>query len=423
MEQIFGALISLIINNLTKQISELFQLLIRIINEILEAIADEVQAKAFYILAENQKDLDRIDDKESLRYAKLQLTEETLLRIAEDIRGVIELPSPTGKQIENTTLPNGLRLCKTAVPFGVVGVVFETGPYACFEVFSLCFKSANACVLKGDASMKYSNQAIVDIIRSVLDECGLNPNVCILLPNHKETMSELLQAKGFIDLIVPKGGRALIDVVCRDARMPVIETGAGVCHTYFHSSGKAETGQKIITNAKIRRINACNTLDCLVIDKDRLNDLPYLCRGLRDNDVIIYADRHAYAALRGSYPDSLLEEASADSYGTEFLDYKMAVKTVSNIEEALRHISQYGGKHSEAVVAESADAIALFRTLVDAACVYVNASTAFTDGQQFGLGGEVGVSVQKLHARGPVGLEGLCTHKWIVEGEGQIREN
>lgn len=391
------------------------------INYLLEAIAKETEAKTHYILSENLKDLQRMD-KDNPKYDRIKLTEERILGIVSDIRNVISLPSPIGRILDKRTLSNGLHLSKKAVPFGVIGVIFEARPNVCFDVFSLCFKSGNVCILKGGSDAKFSNLAIVEIIRNVLDENHINPNICTLLPNDREVIDELLNARDYVDLIIPRGGSSLINYVRDNARIPVIETGAGVCHTYFHNAGNKEIAQQIIHNSKTRRVSVCNSLDCLVIDKDRLNDLPYICDKLKDDHVIIYADKLSYEVLKGNYPSKLLKEASPMDFGTEFLDYKMAIKTVNNINDAIDHISKYGSKHSEAIITEDKTATVLFESLIDAACVYINASTAFTDGAQFGLGAEIGISTQKMHARGPMALQELCSYKWIIEGSGQIRK-
>ncbi len=390
------------------------------INAILEAIAKETESKMYYILAENQKDLQRMDINNP-KYDRLLLNEARIVDIVKDIRNVVHLSSPTGKSLMQKTLPNGLHLSKISVPFGVIGIIYEARPNVSFDVFSLCFKSGNACILKGGSDARFSNEAIVGIIRDVLDQNGINPNVCTLLPNERSATDELLNAREYVDLIIPRGGRELIDYVRENARIPVIETGAGVCHTYFHTEGDLRKGKDIITNAKTRKVSVCNSLDCLVIDKERLEDLHYLCEDLEKKNVTIYADKQAYEALFPHYSYDLLKKADEDSFGTEFLDYKMAIKTVYNIEEAISHISKYSSKHSEAIISEDKEAISFFEKIIDAACVYANASTAFTDGAQFGLGAEIGISTQKMHARGPMALEELCTYKWIIEGNGQTR--
>ncbi len=390
------------------------------IDAILEAIAKETESKMYYILAENQKDLQRMDTSNP-KYDRLLLNEERIKDIVKDIRKVATLPSPTGQTLMQKTLDNGLQLSKVTVPFGVIGIIYEARPNVSFDVFSLCLKSGNACILKGGSDARYSNEAIIDLIRNVLDENGVNPNVCTLLANDRAATEELLNARDYVDLIIPRGGQELINYVRENSRIPVIETGAGVCHTYFHKDGDLDKGRKIILNAKTRKVSVCNSLDCLVIDKDRLEDLHFLCEDLEKKDVVIYADKQAYEALFPYYSYDLLKKADETSFGTEFLDYKMSIKTVGNIEEAISHISQYSSKHSEAIISENREAISIFEKMVDAACIYANASTAFTDGAQFGMGAEIGISTQKMHARGPMALDELCTYKWIIEGNGQTR--
>lgn len=391
------------------------------INNILCDLAKEVEAKTHYITAENLKDLQRMDIKNP-KYDRLLLNEKRIKNIVADILNVVSLPFPIGKVLENKILPNGLELTKQLIPFGVIGVIFEARPNVTLDVFSLCLKSGNACILKGGSDAVFSNMAIVNIIHDVLDNHGINPNICLLLPNERSAMEQLLIARDYVDLIIPRGGKGLIDYVRENSKVPIIETGAGVCHCYFDKAGDIEKGQKIVTNAKTRKVSVCNSLDCLLIHKDRLADLPVICKELADKNVIIYADRPSHEELLNYYPKHLLQKADDDSFGTEFLDYKMAVKTVRNVDEAIEHISTYGSKHSESIITEEESLITYFFNLVDAACVYSNASTAFTDGAQFGLGAEIGISTQKTHARGPMGLEELCTYKWIVRGNGHIRQ-
>ena len=263
---------------------------------------------------------------------------------------------------------------------------------------------------------------IVQLIQEVLEECRVDPHVVELLPSSREATAALLHAEGWVDLIIPRGSSSLIRYVREEATVPVIETGAGVCHTYFDWAGDLVKGTAIVHNAKTRRVSVCNALDCLLIHRGRLSDLPALCAPLQESRVILYADEAAYEALTGQYPVELLRPATPESYGTEFLDYKMAVKTVENVTEAVSHIYTYGSGHSECIVTEDAETANFFTKAVDAACVYVNAPTSFTDGAQFGLGAEIGISTQKLHARGPMGLREMTTYKWIVEGDGQIRK-
>ena len=323
--------------------------------------------------------------------------------------------------MSETIRPNGMVIRKVTVPFGVIGVIYEARPNVTFDVFSLCFRSGNVCVLKGGSDADFSNRALVRIIHSVLERQGINPAVCTLLPPDREATAELLGAVGLVDLIIPRGSSSLIHFVREHAKVPVIETGAGICHTYFDRSGDKGKGREIVNNAKTRRVSVCNALDCLIIHRERLSDLPYICEKLPDSNVIIYADEPAYAALSEHYPETLLQQANENSFGTEFLDYKMSIRTVSSLDEALSHIARYSSKHSESIISEDPETIRRFQQLVDAACVYANVSTAFTDGAQFGFGAEIGISTQKLHARGPMALPELTTYKYIIEGDGQTR--
>ncbi len=387
-------------------------------NNILMAVADAIVASKERILAANAEDLARMDKSNPL-YDRLQLTDKRLEDIAADMRNVATLPSPLGHITKQKTLPNGLRLCRVSVPFGVIGMIYEARPNVTYDVFSLCFKSGNACVLKGGKDADCSNREGVALIHDVLRQFDVNPDVVTLLPATHEATGEMLNAVGYVDLCIPRGGRKLIDFVRDTARIPVIETGAGVVNTYFDKDGDLEMGRAIITNAKTRRVSVCNALDCLLIHEARLSDLPALCEQMAGKKVIIYADAKAYAALKDSYP--YLEQATADSFGTEFMDYKMAVKTVACLDEALAHIDANGSGHSEAIITMDEAAARKFQQHVDAACVYWNAPTSFTDGAQFGLGAEIGISTQKLGPRGPMALEEITTYKWLIEGEGQTR--
>lgn len=391
------------------------------INEILIAVADAAVENIERILTANVMDLQKMEVSNP-KYDRLKLTGERICDIASDIRNVASLPSPLGKVLYEDVRPNGLKIKKVSVPFGVIGVIYEARPNVSFDVFSLCMKSGSACVLKGGSDAYNSNMAIVEIIREVLVKFAVDKNIVTLLPTDRETTTELLHANGYVDLIIPRGSSNLINYVRTEATVPVIETGAGICHTYFDLAGDVNKGARIVNNAKTRRVSVCNALDCLLIHSDRLSDLPQICSELSFSNVIIYADKSSYEALKGTYPAELLQPATKDSYGTEFLDYKMAIKTVSNIDEAINHIFKYSSKHSECIVTEDKNAAEYFRRAVDAACVYVNAPTSFTDGAQFGLGAEIGISTQKLHARGPMGLKEITTYKWIIEGNGQIRK-
>ena len=390
------------------------------INKVLFALADEAVANVHLILTENAKDLAKMD-KSNPMCDRLLLSTERIETIAADIRNVANLPSPLGKILMETIRTNGMKISKVSVPFGVVGIIYEARPNVSFDVFSLCFKSGNVCVLKGGRDAYHSNMAIVKLIQSVLEKFGLDKNIVTLLPPGHKIATILMNAVGFVDVIIPRGGKGLIDFVRNHSRVPVIETGAGICHTYFDEYGDFEKAEKIIFNAKTRRVSVCNALDCLIIHEKQLPRLPELCKRLAEKKVTIYADTKAIVFLQKNYPSELLQQVTGDSYGTEFMDYKMAIKTVGSIYEAISHISMYGSKHSECIVSENLENIALFDKKIDAACVYTNVSTAFTDGAQFGLGAEIGISTQKLHARGPMALAELCSCKWIIKGEGQIR--
>ena len=367
-------------------------------NEVLLAVADAIIANKERILKANAEDLAKMDPKNPL-YDRLQLTDKRLEDIASDMRNVSKLPSPLGRILKESTLPNGLRLKRVSVPFGVIGMIYEARPNVTFDVFSLCFKSGNACVLKGGKDADCSNRAEVEIIHQVLEANGVNPDVVTLLEATHEATAEMLNAVGYIDVCIPRGGRRLIDFVRDNAKVPVIETGAGVVHAYFDEFGDLEMGKRIIDNAKTRRVSVCNALDCLIIHRSRLADLQALLEPVvKKNVEVVY-----------------------DDFGTEFMDYKMAVKVVDSIDEAIEHIATYGSGHSECIITNDKDNALKFQQLVDAACVYVNAPTSFTDGAQFGLGAEIGISTQKLGPRGPMGLEEITTYKWLIEGEGQVR--
>ena len=387
-------------------------------NDILNAVADAIINSKERILNANAQDLAKMEKSNPL-YDRLQLTDSRLEGIASDMRNVATLPSPLGHITKQKTLSNGLRLCRVSVPFGVIGMIYEARPNVTFDVFSLCFKSGNACVLKGGKDADCSNREEVALIHEILEKYGVNPDVVALLPATHEATGEMLNAVGYVDLCIPRGGRKLIDFVRDTARIPVIETGAGVVNTYFDKDGDLEMGKAIINNAKTRRVSVCNALDCLLIHESRLSDLPGLCEKMAEKHVIIYADDKAFAALNGQYP--YLEPATEESFGTEFMDYKLAIKTVASLEEALDHIDENGSGHSESIITMNEATARKFQAHVDAACVYWNVPTSFTEGAQFGLGAEIGISTQKLGPRGPMALEEICTYKWLIEGEGQTR--
>ncbi len=369
-------------------------------NNILLAVADAIVANSTTLLEENAKDLAKMDRSNPL-YDRLQLTEKRLEDIAADMRHVATLPTPLGHITNKRTLDNGLRLCRISVPFGVIGVIYEARPNVTFDVFSLCFKSGNACVLKGGSDADNSNQAAIKLIHKVLRDNAIDENVVTLLPATHEATGEMLGAVGFIDVCIPRGGRRLIDFVRDNAKVPVIETGAGVVHVYFDKDGDLEMGKAIVNNSKTRRVSVCNALDTLLVHKDRLGDLPELLAPMKDR-VTFYMNEE-------------------ERYDTEFMDYKMNVVTVESLDDAIDHIARHGSGHSEAIVTQNEAAARRFQREVDAACVYWNAPTSFTDGAQFGLGAEIGISTQKLGPRGPMALEEMTTYKWLIEGEGQVR--
>lgn len=389
-------------------------------SEILSAIADRIETETDGLLEANNKDLSLMEKNNPL-YDRLLLTKDRLAAIAADMRKVASLPSPLKKLSLDTILPNGLHLKRVSVPFGVIGVIYEARPNVTFDVFSLCFKAGSACVLKGGKDADNSNSAGAALIRRVLKQYGVNPDGLSLLPSTHEAAAEMLNAVGYVDLVIPRGGRKLIEFVRRNAAVPCIETGAGVVNTYFDVEASLEIGKAVVRNAKTRRVSVCNALDCLIINSSRLSDLPALVEDLASAKVPveIFADERAHNVLDGRYP--YLKHADENSFGTEFLDYKMAIRTVDNIQEALEHIDKFGSGHSEAIVTDNPETAETFRQEVDAACVYVNAPTSFTDGAQFGFGAEIGISTQKLGARGPMGLEQICTYKYVIDGNGQTR--
>jgi len=390
------------------------------INLLLNKLADALIEQSEFILVENQKDLERMPESDP-KYDRLKLTEQRIKDIAADVKNVALLNSPLGDLIHEKTLPNNLNIKKVRVPLGVVGVIYEARPNVTVDVFALCFKTGNVAVLKGGSDAEYSNAAICKVIQEVLAKHQINPNVLTLLPADRSATEALLNAVNDVDVLIPRGSQSLINYVRENSKIPVIETGAGIVHTFFDASANLEKGQLIIANAKTRRVSVCNALDCVLIHQERTKDIATLLSPLAEKEVEIYADERSYATLKDNYPESLLHQAQPEHFGTEFLSLKLAVKVVNDVNEALDHIATYSSKHSEAIISEDAENIALFLNQVDAAAVYANVSTAFTDGAQFGLGAEIGISTQKLHARGPMALEELTSYKWLVTGDGQVR--
>jgi glutamate-5-semialdehyde dehydrogenase len=400
------------------------QIMVRLSDDLIRTVlidlADNMVAKTALLLSANKKDLERMKESDP-RYDRLKLTDERINGIASDMRDVANMKSPLGEVLAERSMPSGLDLKKVTVPIGVVGVIYEARPNVTFDVFSLCFKSGNVSVLKGGQDAWHSNLAAVGIIRECLASHSVSSEVIQLLPPDREAARDLMQADGYVDMLIPRGSQGLINSVREGSRIPVIETGAGIVHTYVDASADLEKSKRVVFNAKIRRPSVCNALDCLVIHVDRLADLPELAAAMAVKNVIVEADNRSYEVLREHYPANLLKKADSESFGTEFLGFRMAVKVVDSFDEAVKHIATFSSKHSEAIMAEDAEVIARFFNEVDAAAVYANTSTAFTDGAQFGLGAEIGISTQKLHARGPMGLYELTSYKWLIQSDGVAR--
>ncbi len=401
-------------------VSIMIQLDNEVISKVLLDLADRACARIPDLLRANKLDLDQMP-KEDPRYDRLMLTEDRINAIAADLRNVASLKSPLGEKLEEREMPNGLKLQKVRVPMGVVGVIYEARPNVTFDVFALCFKSGNVSVLKGGQDAWNSNQAIIRLIKDSFAAFNISDEVVQLLPPERDAATSLMNAVGYVDLLIPRGSQGLINSVRENSKVPVIETGAGVVHTYFDATGDKELGRKVIFNAKTRRVSVCNALECLIIDKSRLTDLPYLVEQLAEKNVRLEADTPSYAVLKGHYPASLLREAGDEAFGKEHLGYVLSIKTADSMDEALRHIAKYSTRHSEAIITTSQANKQRFFREVDAAAVYANTSTAFTDGAQFGMGAEIGISTQKLHARGPMALPELTSYKWLIESEGLTR--
>ncbi|MEQ8552624.1 MAG: glutamate-5-semialdehyde dehydrogenase [Cyclobacteriaceae bacterium] len=391
------------------------------VKKMLNEVADLCLANAEAILKANELDLQRMDP-EDPKYDRLLLNEDRLKSIARDMRRVAELPCPLGTILDEHVKENGLRISRVSVPIGVIAVVYESRPNVTFDVFALCLKTGNACVLKGSRDAADSNTAIVKLIQQVLSAYDLE-GVVYLAPAERDSLPHILEAEGLVDCVIPRGSQGLIDFVRKNASIPVIETGAGIVHTYVDESADLDKARVIIQNAKTRRVSVCNALDCLILHEAHLNKLPKLVAGLDTGfSVELFADTRSSDVLKGHYDHKLLHLAKPEDFGIEWLSHKMSIKVVSDLEEALNHIAMFSSKHSEAIVAEDEQVLETFLNRVDAACVYANASTAFSDGGEFGLGAEIGISTQKLHARGPMGLREMTSYKWVVRGEGQIRE-
>lgn len=407
-----------------KKAKDAATIMVRLSDDLIRAVlldlAGSLVANSALLLSANKKDLERMQESDP-RYDRLMLTKERIQGIASDMRDVANMNSPLGEVLDQRTMPSDLDIKKVTVPIGVVGVIYEARPNVTFDVFALCFKSGNVSVLKGGQDAWHSNLAGVGLIRECLATHSVSAEVVQLLPPDRQAANDLMQADGYVDMLIPRGSQGLINSVREGSKIPVIETGAGIVHTYFDVSGDLEKGKRVVFNAKTRRVSVCNALDCLVIHEERLGDLPALVAAMAMKKVVIEADGMAFEKLKGHYPGELLKMAHDESFGTEFLAYRMAIKTVKSLDEALSHIKVYSSKHSEAIIAEDGEVISRFFNEVDAAAVYANTSTAFTDGAQFGLGAEIGISTQKLHARGPMGIKELTSYKWLIESDGVAR--
>lgn len=388
------------------------------LKKALRSLAGSLEENTKTILAANRKDLAKFDP-ENPRIDRLLLNKERISAIANSIRNISRLPNPSGKLLMHKKMPNGLDLEKISVPLGVAGVIYESRPNVTFDIAALCLRSQNACVLKGSSEAEHTNKAAVALIHKVLREQAINPDCVTLLPSGRETVDVLFNATKYIDVLIPRGSDSLIQYVRNNSRVPVIETGAGVCHVYVEKQADLSKAISIVVNAKVSRPSVCNAMDTVLVDEKLAKAfLAGLQPALAEYEVEIFADDKAHRLLKG-YP--FLQKAGPADFGREFLSLKCAVKVVKDIDAALVHIRKYSTKHSEAIVSENKKQCERFLQEVDAAAVYANASTRFTDGEQFGLGAEIGISTQKLHARGPFALEKLVTEKWIIRGKGQIR--
>lgn len=390
-------------------------------NQVLKTFVKNLEKNTSQILKANQKDLAKMP-KESPLYDRLLLNEERIKEISNSILDVTRLPDPTGKILEKRTLKNGLKLTKISVPLGVIGVIYEARPNVTADVFALCFKAGNAVVLKGGSDAENSNKAIVQVIQKSLKECNVSENYIYLMPKDRKYVEMLLKADKYVDLIIPRGSQGLIRFVKENSLVPIIETGAGIVHTYIDDNFNLNWAKEIVFNAKTQRPGVCNALDCLIIHKNSLKKLPEIISKLKTKEVIIFADNLSYKTLNNKYPRNLLKKAKEEHFGKEFLSLQMAIKTVKTFDEAIDHINKYSSHHSESIISNNLKNQEKFVANVDAAVIYTNASTRFTDGREFGLGAEIGISTQKLHARGPFALEALTTYKWIARGKGEWRK-
>jgi len=388
--------------------------------QVLRTLSSRILEQSAAIIAENKKDLDKMSDDDPKK-DRLLLNEARIQQLADSLNDIAGLPDPANQLLVERTLDNGLHVQKRTAPLGVVGVIYESRPNVTIDVAALCIRSGNVAVLRGGTDAFHTNIILVDLIRQVLNVFHVDENIVQLLPVDRAFIGEMLTAVKYIDIIIPRGSQQLIDYVRANSKVPVIETGAGVCHTYVEKTADLKKASAIITNAKVSRPSVCNALDTVLVDEQVAHDLlRLLADSLQDYDVEIFADETSYNFLQAAEYPYLVKAAPAD-FGREFLDLKCSVKVVSGPDEALQHIQEYSSKHSEAIISKDPSISERFLNEVDAAAVYVNASTRFTDGGVFGLGAEIGISTQKLHARGPFALEKLVTEKWFVRGDGQVR--
>lgn len=399
-------------------------------NQALLHAADLLEQSADVVLKENASDLEkaRADGMSFAMQDRLLLTRERIFDMAEGMRKVASLSDPLNRTLDCWTLPNGLEIEKRSVPIGCIGMIYEARPNVTSDAFSLCFKSGNTVILKGGSSALRSNRAITEILRRALSEEGINPDAVQFLddPSH-ETADRFMRLNGYLDLLIPRGSKRLIQAVMENASVPVIETGAGNCHIYLDESADPEKAVPIVFNAKTQRIGVCNAAESLVVHRNALSILPQVLKKLQEKDVMSFLDPESLAFVESGADQAglrrkLLLPASEEDFGTEYLDYKISVKTVGSLQEAIDHINRYSTHHSESIITENRENAEKFLSAVDSACVYVNASTRFTDGGQFGFGAEIGISTSRIHARGPMGLRELTSYKYLIRGKGQIRQ-
>ncbi|XOU94696.1 MAG: glutamate-5-semialdehyde dehydrogenase [Candidatus Kerfeldbacteria bacterium] len=391
-------------------------------NKILVDLAKEINKNKKIILKANTKDLAKFSAKHPL-YDRLLLTEERIEGIVASIKSVVKLTDPIGQVLDKRVLKNKIKVSRVRVPFGVIGVIYESRPNVTIEVASLCIKTGNTVILRGGSDAANTNEVLVKLIQKTLVKNKLSKDIVYLASSKdRSAVSDMMAMDDLIDVIIPRGGKGLINFVRENSLVPVIETGAGVCHTYVESTADINRAVEIIFNAKTQRPSVCNALDTVVVDKKILNKLlPKLAKRLQDKKVVIKADAQSFAILQKYYSKNLLKRSTSKDYGKEFMSLTMAIKTVKDFNEALNFVQANTSGHSEAILSKNKKYIETFLGIVDAAAVYANTSTRYTDGFEFGLGAEIGISTQKLHARGPMGLEALTSYKWVIVGQGQVR--